>query len=103
MKYKFKKKIISNSDRYRLHIFRSNKNIFIQVIDDSIGSTVSNASSLKLKGGRNSSNAQILGKQIGTSLVDKGIKKLFLDRGRLPYKGLIKLVCDSARETGLEF
>ena len=103
MKYNYKKKLIGTSDRYRLHIFRSNFHIYIQVIDDTNGFTLCNASTLKLKGGRNSTNAIKIGANIAENLLKMKIKKIYFDRGKYPYKGLIKLVCDSARESGLEF
>jgi len=92
--------------RPRLSVFRSAKNIYAQVIDDSAGVTLAAASSLEGdKGSRGSDKAAAA--KVGTLLaqraVDKGLKDVVFDRGGYLYHGRIKALADAAREAGLNF
>ena len=99
-------KKLSNG-RPRLSVFRSDKNIYAQVIDDAGGVTVAHASTLE--GGKGSSKgadkdaAARVGKLVAERAIEKGIKDVVFDRGSYVYHGRIKALADAAREAGLNF
>ena len=100
------KKSNKNSMRLRLSIFKSSKHLYIQVIDDEKGITICNASSIKFDKNKNSCNlakAKILGAEIAKVAKEKGISKIYLDRGSNIYHGIIKTIADEARSSGLNF
>ena len=103
VRYKLKKV----TSRKRLSVFRSNKHLYAQVIDDSVGKTLASASS-KEKGVDTSikdrkSMAEVIGKNIAQRSIEKGIKEVAFDKGKYKYHGLIKIIADSARTEGLIF
>ena len=89
----------------RLCVYRSNKNIEAQIIDDVKGVTLVSSSSmaLKLDNGSNVEAAAAVGKDIATKAVAKKIKKVVFDRSGYVYHGRIKALAEAAREAGLEF
>jgi large subunit ribosomal protein L18 len=92
--------------RPRLSVFRSDKNIYAQVIDDAGGVTVAQASSLE--GGKGSKGADkdaaaAVGKLVAERAIEKGVKDVVFDRGRYIYHGRVKALADAAREAGLNF
>jgi len=95
--------------RPRLSVFRSDKNIYAQVIDDAKGVTVAAASSLekdlkgKLKTGADKDAAIAVGKLVAERAVKAGIKDVVFDRGGYIYHGRVKALADAAREGGLNF
>jgi large subunit ribosomal protein L18 len=95
--------------RMRLTIFRSSKNIYAQVIDDTKGRTLAAASSVEktmregLKTGANIDAAKLVGKLVAERALQKGIKDVVFDRGGYRYHGRIKALADAARESGLNF
>jgi large subunit ribosomal protein L18 len=97
----------SVSGRARLHVHRSGKHIYAQVIDDVKGSTLAAASSLEKdmrgKTGANVEAAKAVGKLVAERAVQKGVKEVVFDRGGFRYHGRIKAVGDAAREAGLSF
>lgn len=100
-------KVSGTQARPRLSIFRSNKNIYAQLIDDESGVTLASASTLdKELDGAASANieaAQKVGELIAKRAVEKGVKSVVFDRGGYLYHGRVKALADSARENGLEF
>ena len=90
--------------RARLTVFRSNKNIYAQVIDDTKGVTLAAASTLEgdQKGADKDAAARI-GKLVAERALDKGVKDVVFDRGGNIYHGRIKALADAAREAGLNF
>ncbi len=96
-------------ERPRLAVYRSEKHIYAQAIDDMAGHTLAAASTLdgeckaQLKGSGNVSAAQVIGKAIATRLLAKGIDSVVFDRGGYRYHGRIKALADAAREGGLKF
>jgi len=102
-------KINGTSQKPRLNVFRSNSNIYAQVIDDSQGITLVSASSLdkeikeKLESTKNQDVAKIVGKAIGEKALSKGIDTVIFDRGGYVYHGRVKELADGAREAGLKF
>ncbi|MBN2144005.1 MAG: 50S ribosomal protein L18 [Candidatus Aureabacteria bacterium] len=94
----------------RLSIFRSLKNLYVQVIDDETGRTLVSASTLSKADKKSSSNkektseqAKILGKRLAESCLEKGIQSVIFCRSGYKYHGRIKALADSAREAGLKF
>ena len=102
-RYKLKK--VSN--RKRLTVFRSNKHLYAQVIDDSVGKTLASASTkeknIDIDNKDRKSLAEIIGKNIAQRSIEKGIKEVAFDKGKYKYHGLIKILADSARTEGLIF
>ncbi len=105
-----RKKIFGTSERPRLAVFRSNRHIYAQIIDDDLGRTLVAASSLEKdvaqlvpEGGGKRGVAQAVGKLIGARAKEKGISKVAFDRGGYLYHGRVKALADGARESGLEF
>ena len=104
-----RKKVFGTPERPRLNVFRSNKHIYAQIIDDTTGRTLVSASSIdkelkgKLKSGGNIEASNIVGELIAKRAVDKGIKKVVFDRGGYLYHGRVKALADAARKGGLEF
>src|SRR5262245_812655 len=95
--------------RPRLSVFRSSKHIYVQVIDDAAGHTLTAASSLdpelksKLKTGANKAAAAEVGKLIAGRAMQAGVKDVVFDRGGYRYHGRIKALADAARSGGLNF
>lgn len=100
-------KISGTTEIPRLNVFRSNSNIFAQIIDDSEGKTLVSASSidkdLKLKNGGNLEAATKVGELIAKRAKKAKITKVVFDRGGYLYHGRVKALAESARENGLEF
>jgi large subunit ribosomal protein L18 len=102
-------KLSKNTERLRLSVFRSNKNIYAQIIDDRQGVTVVQASTLdkefRLKSGEpfNKDVARAVGKRIAERAKEKSILHVVFDRGGYLYHGKIKALADGAREGGLDF
>ena len=99
-------KVRGTSERPRLAVFRSLKNIYAQVIDDSTGQTIVSASSREKDSGAkgaNASAAKAVGALIAKKAKDKGVTRVVFDRGGYQYHGNIKALADAARENGLEF
>lgn len=93
----------------RLSVFRSNKYIYAQVVDDIKGRTIACASSIekevrdKIKSGKNIESAKIVGNLIAKRAIEKGVKEVCFDRGGRIYHGRIKSLADAARQSGLKF
>lgn len=104
---RLRKKISGTANTPRLNVYRSNKNIFAQVIDDVKGVTLVSASSLdkdlQLANGGNAAAATAVGTLIAKKALEQGIKNVVFDRGGYLYHGRVKALADAAREAGLEF
>ncbi len=106
---RIRKKVRGTSERPRLAVFRSQANIYAQLIDDDGGRTLCAASSLekdlrgKLKGGGNVAAAKEVGGLIASRAREKGIAAVVFDRGGFQYHGRIKALAEAAREAGLKF
>ena len=100
-----RRKISGTAECPRLNIFRSNKNIYAQVIDDVAGVTLASASALdkEISGGTKTETAAAVGKLVAERAAEKGIKKVVFDRGGYLYHGRVQALAEAARENGLEF
>ncbi|MBM3249024.1 MAG: 50S ribosomal protein L18 [Candidatus Omnitrophica bacterium] len=102
-------RVIGTQERPRLNVFRSLKNISVQIIDDIEGKVLLRVSTLdkdlkdKIKYGGNVKAASILGEAIASKAKSKGISKVCFDRGGYLYHGRIKALAEAARKAGLEF
>ena len=98
-------KISGTAECPRLNVFRSNTQIFAQIIDDVKGTTLASSSSveLKIKNGGNAEGAALVGKDIAEKALKLKIKNVVFDRGGYLYHGRVKALAEAARENGLEF
>ncbi len=106
---RLRKKIFGTPERPRLAVFRSEKHMYAQIIDDTKGitlvaaSTVEKAMKEKLQKTWNIIAAKEVGKLIAERALAKGIKEVVFDRGGFKYHGRVKALADAAREAGLKF
>ena len=105
---RIRRKVVGTSDRPRLAVFRSLKNISAQIIDDSRRETLVAASTLEkdIKGGKERTKTELsklVGANIAKRAVDKGISKVVFDRGGYRFHGRVKALAEAAREEGLSF
>ena len=102
VRYSIRKKVSGTSERPRLAVFKSNKEIYAQVIDDIAGNTLASASSADAKGPK-TEQAVVVGKLIADNAKKAGVDTVVFDRGGFLYHGRVKALADSAREAGLKF
>ena len=106
IKKRIRKNVSGTSTRPRLSVFRSNKQIYAQVIDDVKGVTITSASS-NVKDSTQKANktdqAKLIGKEIAENASKAGIKEVVFDRNGYLYHGRVKALAESARENGLKF
>ncbi|MFD1039142.1 50S ribosomal protein L18 [Virgibacillus byunsanensis] len=95
-----RKNLFGTEERPRLNVYRSNKNIYVQLIDDINGVTLASAST---EGTANVDTAKQVGELIAKRAQDKGYKSIVFDRGGYLYHGRVKALAEAAREAGLEF
>jgi large subunit ribosomal protein L18 len=104
-----RRKLEGTPERPRLNVFRSLNHIYAQVIDDSVGKTLTSASTLdrevrdQLDGMTKTEQARVVGKVLAERAVAKGVKAVVFDRGGYQYHGRVKALAEAAREGGLEF
>ncbi|MCL6444697.1 MAG: 50S ribosomal protein L18 [Alicyclobacillus sp.] len=104
-----RKRISGTAERPRLNVFRSNKHIYAQVIDDTTGTTLVSASSLdpefRQEGGNGSTveAARRVGSLVAKRALQKGLSSVVFDRGGYLYHGRVQALADAAREAGLQF
>lgn len=104
---KVRARVFGTSARPRLSVYRSNKGIFVQIIDDEKGRTLVGLSDRKLKasgsGKTKAERAKTAGLKVAEMAKEQKIKKVVLDRGGYKYHGRVKAVAEGGREGGLEF
>ena len=103
LKAKIRAKVSGNKERPRLSVFRSNKFIYAQVIDDVAKKTLAQASDVKITKGTKTERDKLVGKTIAEVCLKNKIEKVVFDRNGFKYTGRIKLVADEARAGGLKF
>ena len=107
IRYRIRKKITGDTQKPRLSVFRSNSDIYVQLIDDGAGKTLASASSadkdIKAQKGTKSEKSKLVGNAIARKATELGIKECRFDRGGNLYHGRVKALADGAREGGLEF
>jgi len=102
------RKIVSGTEsRPRLSVFRSNKEIYAQIVDDVTGKTIAAASSrdkdISKEKGTKTEIAKLVGKAVGDKAVKAGVESIAFDRGGYLYHGRVKSLAEGAREAGLKF
>ena len=107
--YRIRNKVKGTAQTPRLAVFRSNKHMYVQLIDDVAGVTIAAASTMeaeiagKLESTSNIEAAQAVGKAIAKKAVEKGITEAVFDRGGYVYHGKVAALAEAAREAGLQF
>ena len=103
IKYRVRKNVNGTAERPRLSVFRSNKQIYAQVINDVTGTTLASASSLGLETMPKTEQAQKVGALLAEKAKAAGITSVVFDRNGFLYHGRVKALADAAREGGLNF
>ena len=103
IKTRIRGKVAGTAERPRMSVFRSNKGIYVQLIDDLSGRTLASASSKGLEGGTKSEVSAKVGKEIAKIAGEKGIETVVFDRNGYLFHGRVKSLADAAREAGLKF
>lgn len=103
IRHKRVKDRIGNPERYRLSVFRSNKHIYCQIIDDTNSKTLLSSSDVKQKGKNKIERAKEVGTTIAKLSSAMKIKEIVFDRGGYKYHGRVKALAEGAREGGLVF
>ena len=108
IKMRIRKDISGTSEKPRMSVYRSNKGIYVQIVDDLSGATLASASSkikeVALQTGINKTEqAKLVGKLIAEKAKEKGISTVVFDRNGYLYHGRVKSLADAARESGLNF
>lgn len=102
-----RKTLSGTPEQPRLTVFKSNSNIYAQLIDDTTGKTICQASTLekdlKSKANATKEDAKKVGEAVAKRAIDKGIETIVFDRSGYKYHGQVKEVADGAREAGLKF
>ncbi|MDP5038916.1 MAG: 50S ribosomal protein L18 [Candidatus Gracilibacteria bacterium] len=96
-------KITGTSLRPRLSVYRSNANIYAQLVDDVAGKTLCSSSDLKLDAGTKTEKASKVGEDLALKAKDLNITEIVFDRGGFAYHGRVKALADAARTAGLKF
>jgi large subunit ribosomal protein L18 len=108
-RWRIRKKISGTKDRPRMSVCMTNKNIYVQFVDDSTGLTLASASTLskatpdREKLAANAASAKVIGSIAAQAAIAKGIKQVIFDRGGSRYHGKVKALAEAAREAGLQF
>ena len=107
IKYRIRKIVSGTTERPRLSVYRSNKQIYVQLIDDTCGKTIMSSSSsipaiVAIKATK-TEKAKLVGKTIADKAIEAGIKTVVFDRNGYLYHGRIKSLAEGARESGLIF
>lgn len=103
IKTRIRGKISGTAERPRMSVFRSNKAIYVQLVDDLSGSTIVAASSKGITEGTKVEIAAKVGEEIAKKAVEKGVSEVVFDRNGYLYHGRVKSLADAARKAGLKF
>ncbi len=106
IKYRIRKRLSGSGERPRMTVYRSNKQIYVQLVDDVTGQTLVSASSKEKEIASQKVNkidqAKLVGKRIAEKAKEKGIETVVFDRNGYLYHGRVKNLADAARESGLK-
>ena len=98
-----RKKVSGSSERPRMAVFRSNRHIYVQLVDDERAVTIAQASDHEVKGDGKTTRAKAVGGLIASRAKDAGVDRAVFDRGGRLYHGRVAALAEGAREGGLEF
>jgi len=96
-------KLVANTSRPRLAVYKSNTYTYVQIIDDTKGHTLAAASDLKIKEGTKTQRAEKVGTMIAEEAKKAGVEEVAFDRNGYKYTGRVKALAESARNAGLKF
>lgn len=106
---RIRNKVSGTAQKPRLAVFRSNKHIYAQIIDDTVGNTIVSASTMeadikdKLSKTSDVEAAKVVGAEVAKKAIAKGINTVVFDRGGYIYQGKVMALAEAAREAGLQF
>ncbi len=103
IKYRVRKNVFGTAERPRLSVFRSNKQIYAQVINDVEGKTIAAAASIALEAMPKKEQAAKVGEMIAEKAIAAGVSQVVFDRNGYLYHGRVKELADGARKGGLKF
>ena len=103
IKDRIRGRISGTAERPRMTVFRSNKQIYVQLVDDLVGKTLVAASSKGIENGTNSEIAAVVGENIAKKALEAGITTVVFDRNGYLFHGRVKSLADAARNAGLKF
>ena len=103
IKYRIRKSVFGTAERPRMSVFRSNKQIYAQVINDQEGKTIASASSLGLEAMPKIQQAEKVGDLVAMTAWEAGVTAVVFDRNGYLYHGRVKQLADAARKGGLNF
>ena len=103
IKYRIRKSVNGTAERPRISVFRSNKQIYVQIINDLTGKTLASASSLGMEAMPKKEQAAKVGELVAKKAQEAGIEKVVFDRNGYLYHGRVKELADAARKGGLKF
>ena len=103
IKYRIRKNVFGTAERPRMSVFRSNKQIYVQVINDLEGKTLASASSAGLEAMPKIEQAAKVGEMIAAKAKEAGVESVVFDRNGYLYHGRVKSLADAARKGGLNF
>ena len=103
IKFRIRKRVNGSTERPRMSVFRSNKQIYVQIINDLTGKTLASASSLGLEAMPKKEQAAKVGELVAKKALEAGISKVVFDRNGYLYHGRVKELADAARKGGLIF
>jgi len=103
IKYRVRNKVYGTSERPRMSVFRSNKQIYVQIINDDTAATLVSASSLGMAAMPKKEQAAQVGEAVAKKALEAGISQVVFDRNGYLYHGRVKEVADGARKGGLKF
>ena len=103
IKYRIRKNVFGTAERPRLSVFRSNKQIYAQVINDLEGKTLASASSLGLEAMPKIEQAEKVGELVAQKAKEAGVEYVVFDRNGYLYHGVVKALADGTRKAGIEF
>ena len=103
IKFRIRKNVFGTAERPRMSVFRSNKQIYVQIINDQDGKTLASASSLGLEAVPKIQQAEKVGELVAKKAIEAGISSVVFDRNGYLYHGRVKQLADAARKGGLNF
>ena len=103
IKYRIRKRVNGTAERPRMSVFRSNKQIYVQIINDLTGNTLAAASSLGMEAMPKKEQAAKVGELVAKKAIEAGIERVVFDRNGYLYHGRVKELADAARKGGLKF
>ncbi len=103
IKFRIRKKVFGTAERPRMSVFRSNKQIYVQIINDQEGKTLVSASSLGMEAMPKIQQAEKVGELVATKAIEAGVSTVVFDRNGYLYHGRVKQLADAARKGGLNF